>query len=118
MFTSLAEIQTYIEECEQKRLDLDNEEVWSNAYLPTNRTPKARGKYEGKVIFKHVQHVRGEKNQEQKRNCEPALNLAHEYYGDNELKKKDVSPTKRVDFGGIARHYIVNGSDGSVKVVS
>ena len=27
MFTSLKEIQGYIEECEQKRLDLDNEEV-------------------------------------------------------------------------------------------
>ena len=27
MFTSLEEIQAYIEECEQKRLDLDNEEV-------------------------------------------------------------------------------------------
>ena len=27
MFTSLKEIQAYIEECEQKRLDLDNEEV-------------------------------------------------------------------------------------------
>ena len=31
MFTSLEEIQAYIEECEQKRLDLDNEEVWSKA---------------------------------------------------------------------------------------
>ena len=28
MFTSLEEIQAYIEECEQKRLDLGNEEVW------------------------------------------------------------------------------------------
>ena len=28
MFTSLEEIQAYIEECEQKLLDLDNEEVW------------------------------------------------------------------------------------------
>ena len=27
MFTSLKKIQAYIEECEQKRLDLDNEEV-------------------------------------------------------------------------------------------
>ena len=34
MFTSLKEIQAYIEECEQKWLDLDNEEVWSNVYLP------------------------------------------------------------------------------------
>ena len=32
MLTSLKEIQAYIEECKQKRLDLDNEEVWSKAY--------------------------------------------------------------------------------------
>ena len=30
MFTSLKEIQAYIQECEQKRLDLDYEEVCSN----------------------------------------------------------------------------------------
>ena len=28
MFMSLKEIREYIEECEQKRLDLENEEVW------------------------------------------------------------------------------------------
>ena len=55
MFTSLKEIQAYIEECEQKRLDLDNEEVCLKAYLPTKRTTEAQGNYEGKVIFKHVQ---------------------------------------------------------------
>ena len=55
MFTSLKEIQAYIEECEQKQLDLDNEEVWSKAYLPITRTTKVRGTYEGKVVFKHVQ---------------------------------------------------------------
>ena len=38
MFTSLMEIQAYIEEQEQKRLDLDNEEVQSKAYLPATRT--------------------------------------------------------------------------------
>ena len=32
MLTSLREFQAYIEECEQKRLDLDNEEVWSKMY--------------------------------------------------------------------------------------
>ena len=32
MYTSLGEFQGYIEECEQKRLDLDKEEVWSKAY--------------------------------------------------------------------------------------
>ena len=51
----MEEIQAYIEECEQKLLDLGNEEVWSNAYLPEERTTEARGNYEGKVIFKHVQ---------------------------------------------------------------
>ena len=55
IFTSLEEMQAYLEECEQKRLDLDNEEVWSKAYLPSERTTEARGNYEGKVIFKHVQ---------------------------------------------------------------
>ena len=55
MFISLKKIQAYIEECEQKRLDLDNEEVWSKAYLPYSRTNEVRGNYEGKVIFKHVQ---------------------------------------------------------------
>ena len=38
MFTSLKQSQAYIEECEQKRLDMDNEEVWSKAYLPPDRT--------------------------------------------------------------------------------
>ena len=55
MFTSLEEIQAYIEKCEQKRLDLENVEVWSKAYLPTTRTTEERGNYEGKVIFRHVQ---------------------------------------------------------------
>ena len=53
MFTSLKEIQAYIEECEQKRLDLDNEEVWSKAYLPATRTTEVRGNYEDKVVFKY-----------------------------------------------------------------
>ena len=55
MFTSLKDIQAYIEECEQKRLDLADEEIWSKAYLPPERTTKTRGNYECKVIFKHVQ---------------------------------------------------------------
>ena len=55
IFTSLKEIQAYIEECEQKRLDLDNEEAWSKAYLPATRTTEAQGCYEVKVTFKHVQ---------------------------------------------------------------
>ena len=55
MFTSLKEIQAYIEECEQKRLDLDNEEVWSKAYLPATRTTEVQDNYKGKVVFKHIQ---------------------------------------------------------------
>ena len=50
-FTNLQEIKTYTEECEQKRLDLDNEEVQSKAYLPAERTTEARGCYKGKVIL-------------------------------------------------------------------
>ena len=53
IFTSLKEIQAYIEECEKKRLDLDNEEVWSKAYSPADRTTEARGNYKGKLIFKY-----------------------------------------------------------------
>ena len=40
MFTNLKEIQAYIEECEQKWLDLDNEELWPEAYLLAERTIK------------------------------------------------------------------------------
>ena len=39
MFTSLKEIQTFIEECKQKRLDLDNEEVWSKLIYPPQEQP-------------------------------------------------------------------------------
>ena len=55
MLASLKEIQAYIEECEQKRLDLDKKEVWSKAYLPAEKTTKTRGNHEGMVIFKYVQ---------------------------------------------------------------
>ena len=44
----------------------------------------------------------------QKRNRDAAKNLACEYYGDKNLKKRDVRPTKLVDFEGIARHHNVN----------
>ena len=43
-----------------------------------------------------------------KRNCDAALGLAREYYGDKKLKKRDVRPTKLVAFEGIARHHNVN----------
>ena len=44
----------------------------------------------------------------QERNCDTAKNLAREYYGDKNLKKRDMRPTKLVDFQGIARHHNVN----------
>ena len=55
MFMSLKEIRDYIEECEQKQLDLGNEEVWTKAYLPAERTIETPGAYQGKLVFKHVQ---------------------------------------------------------------
>ena len=136
-------------------MDLDNEKVWSKAYLPATRTTEVRGNYEGKVVFKHVQiklvasnkpllgcgpppdwlrkkrciygidkfddnlcvcrclaiykkPAHGEKNQVQGRNCDVAKNVRREYYGHNNLKKRDVRPTKLVDFEGIPRHHNVN----------
>ena len=58
------------------------------------------------AIYKR--HARGEKNRVQERNYKLALNLAREYYGDNKLKKRDVRPTKLVDFQGTARHHNVD----------
>ena len=58
------------------------------------------------AIYKR--HACGERNRVQERNCRAALNLAREYYGENKLKKKNVRPTKLVDFEGIARHHNVN----------
>ena len=55
MFTSLKEIQAFIDKCEQKRLDLDNEEVCLKAYLRATRTTEVLGNYEGKIVFNHVQ---------------------------------------------------------------
>ena len=127
--------QLFWEQNPSKLLDLDNEELWSKAYLPADRTTEAQGSYEGKVIFKHVQiklvlsneplmacgplldwlrdkrciysidtfqdnlcvwrclvickrNAHGEKYKVEKRNCEVALNLAREYYRDNNLKKR------------------------------
>ena len=58
------------------------------------------------AIYKRL--ARGEKTRVQERNRNAALNLAHEYYRDNNLKKRDVRPTKLVDFEGIARRHKVN----------
>ena len=56
------------------------------------------------AIYKR--HVRSEKTQA--KNFRAALDLACEYYGDNNLKRKDVMPTKLVDFEGIAKHRHMN----------
>ena len=56
----------------------------------------------------HKRHICGEENQVLKRNCKAALNLVHEYYGDNKLKWKDVQPMKLVDFKHIAKPHNVN----------
>ena len=53
-FSSLAEIKEYIQKCEQKRLDLEDEETWSKAYLPATKTFDSEGVYEGRVRFTSV----------------------------------------------------------------
>ena len=58
------------------------------------------------TIYKRL--ARDEKNLVQERNRNAALNLAREYYGDDNLKKSDVRLTKLVDFEGIAKHPNVN----------
>ena len=52
--------------------------------------------------------ARGEKNRVQERNCDTAKNLVREYFGDKNLKKRDVRPTKPVNFEGVARYHNVN----------
>ena len=53
-FTSLNQIEEYILQCELRRLNLDDEGVWSRAYLSTARiTNNPRG-YEGHVEFQHI----------------------------------------------------------------
>ena len=58
-----------------------------------------------RCLATYKRHVLGEKNQVKKRNCRAALDLLCEYYGDNNLKRKDVRPTKLV---GFAKHRNVN----------
>ena len=58
------------------------------------------------AIYKR--HARVEKKLSARKNLNAVLNLAREYYGDNNFKKRDVRPTKLVDFEGIARHCNVN----------
>ena len=53
-FSSLADIKEYIRQCEQKRLDLEDAETWSKAYLPATATFNSKGVYEGRVLFTSV----------------------------------------------------------------
>ena len=53
-FSSLDDIKEYICQCEQKRLDLEDAETWSKAYLPATATFNSKGVYEGRVLFTSV----------------------------------------------------------------
>ena len=53
-FSSLSDIKEYIRQCEQKRLDLEDSETWSKAYLPATTTYNSKGVYEGRVLFTSV----------------------------------------------------------------
>ena len=53
-FSSLDDIKEYIRQCEQKRLDLEDAETWSKAYLPATATYASKGVYEGRVRFTSV----------------------------------------------------------------
>ena len=70
MFTSLEEIQAYIKEWEQKRLDLENVEVWLTAYSRATRTTEMQDNYQGNVIFKDVQ-IRLEASNDSLMGCGP-----------------------------------------------
>ena len=52
---SLQEIEDFIEQCEMKRLDLEDNDFGGKAYLPAERTIETPGAYQGMVVFKHVQ---------------------------------------------------------------
>ena len=53
-FSSLDDVKEYIRQCEQKRLDLEDAETWSKAYLPATATYNSKGVYEGRVRFTSV----------------------------------------------------------------
>ena len=56
-FTSLSQIQECIKQCELRRLNLEDEGVWSKAYLPAVRITNDPGVYEGYIEFSHI-HIR------------------------------------------------------------
>ena len=53
-FAKLADVEEYIHQCEQKRLDLEDSETWSKAYLPPTMVSDFKGVYEGRVLFLSV----------------------------------------------------------------
>ena len=53
-FANFAGIEEYIHQWEQKRLDLEDSETWSQAYLPATMIYDSKGVYEGKVLFRSV----------------------------------------------------------------
>ena len=53
-FANFADKEEYIHQCEQKRLDLEDSETWSQAYLPATMIYDSKGVYEGKVFFRSV----------------------------------------------------------------
>ena len=54
-FTSLSQIKEYIRQCKLRHLNLDDERVWSKAFLPAMRITNNPGVYEGCFEFRHVQ---------------------------------------------------------------
>ena len=55
-FSSLSDIKEYIRQCEQKRLDLEDSETWSKAYLPATATYNSKGVYGRPSFIYFSQH--------------------------------------------------------------
>lgn len=43
------EIENYIHECKQKQINLDNEDIWSKAYLPATRTYEGTAEHQANI---------------------------------------------------------------------
>ena len=54
-FTSLSQVEEYIKQCELRRLDLDDEEIWSKSYLPAARLTNDLEAYKGRDELRHVE---------------------------------------------------------------
>ena len=74
--TSSREIEDFIDQCEIKRLDLEDNEFLGKAYLPPKRTIETPGAYEGKVVFLYVQ-VKIMSTNEPLLGCEPLPDWLH-----------------------------------------